>query len=141
MSAFLLDTGPIVALLDRRDPSHTFVRDRINRIAGTPITTGPVITETLFLLQNFPQGPERAVQFLQDSRAVIEDVFDRASLTTAAILMRKYSDLPMDFADASLVITAGRLAVREILTLDERGFRTFCFAGNKPFSLVLQDFR
>lgn len=45
----------------------------------------------------------------------------------------------MDFADATLVLLAERLGTRGILTLDERGFRTFRFAGKKHFRLVLQD--
>lgn len=45
----------------------------------------------------------------------------------------------MDFADATLSLLAERLATPSILTLDERGFRTFRFAGKRHFRLVLQD--
>ncbi|MFZ4777380.1 MAG: hypothetical protein ACOYM3_18585 [Terrimicrobiaceae bacterium] len=53
--------------------------------------------------------------------------------------MARYTDTPMDFADATLVLTAGAWGCGDILTLDERGFRTFRFNRSKPFRLLLQE--
>ena len=50
--------------------------------------------------------------------------------------MAKYTDLPMDFADASLVVTAALINTGEILTLDERGFRTFRYNQRQRFHLI-----
>lgn len=57
----------------------------------------------------------------------------------AAEFMARYTDTPMDFADATLVLTAGAWVCGDILTLDERGFRTFRFNRSKPFRLLLQE--
>jgi hypothetical protein len=55
--------------------------------------------------------------------------------------MKKYANVPMDFADATLVLMADEVAVGEIFTLDERGFRTYRYGRNKRFRLVLDGFR
>jgi hypothetical protein len=52
-------------------------------------------------------------------------------------LMEKYSDVPMDYADATLVLLAEQLNVSEIITLDRRGFSVFRFFRDRPFRLVL----
>lgn len=74
---------------------------------------------------------------LDKSRTEIGDCFAPAALRHAAQRMRRYADTPMDFADASLVLLAGATGVRDILTFDERGFRTFRTPHGKPFRLVL----
>ena len=55
----------------------------------------------------------------------------------ARCLMKKYADTPMDFADATLVLLAEETGQSEILTLDERGFRTYRYRGTRRFRLVL----
>jgi predicted nucleic acid-binding protein len=67
------------------------------------------------------------------------DSFQPAGLRAAAALMHRYADTPMDFADATLVVLAGDLGVHRVLTLDERGFRTYRHGRNQPFRLILQD--
>ena len=61
-------------------------------------------------------------------------------LQRAVALMEKYADVPMDFADATLVLLAEKSGVREILTTDESGFRTFRIHRRQGFHLVLDDF-
>lgn len=139
MKLVLLDTGPIVAYLDKSDSHHALVRERINGIRGVPVTTAAVITETMFFLQDIIEGPTRAVEFLAQAQAEIFDAFTEARLTAATALMEKYRDTPMDFADASLVVAAAELNADRILTLDERGFRTYRYKRNKSFDLMLQD--
>ncbi len=139
MKTLLLDTGPIVGYLDRSDSAHDFVCRRMEGLVADLVTTGPVITEAMFFVQNIPGGPQALTAFLEGSGVVIADVFTYPALTEAAILMDKFCDTPMDFADASLVVTAQQLGISGVLTLDERGFRTYRFSRNKPFHLVLQD--
>jgi uncharacterized protein len=141
MTRVLMDCGPMVALLDRSDPEHEFVATGLRKLAATLITSGPVITEAMFLLQEAKDGPKHLVRFLDEAKVEVAEVFDLVSLTAASELMRKYADIPMDFADASLVVLAGRFGIGEILTLDERGFRTFRYGRNKAFRLLLQEAR
>jgi len=135
----LLGTGPIVASLVADDPHHTLVCEGFGRLAGKLLTTGAVVTESMFFLQDLPDGPARLVDWLARIKAKIVDCFSFRHLHEAAELMARYADTPMDFADASLVLTAGHLDCADILTLDERGFRTFRFNRTKRFRLLLQE--
>ncbi len=60
-----------------------------------------------------------------------------ARVLAAAELMQKYSDTPMDFADATLVLLAAQLGVIEIVTLDRRGFSTYRTSKGKSFRIVM----
>lgn len=139
MKPLLLDTGPVVAYLDRSDDAHDFVTSRLDRLRCDLVTTGAVITKAMFLLQNTPGGPENVAAFLVRSGAAIFDSFSMPALNESARLMAKYADIPMDFADATLVLAAQHFDSGEILTLDERGFRLYRFSRRKRFSLTLED--
>lgn len=140
MKPILVDTGPIVSLLDAADAQHAFVREAWARLPpGRPlITTGAVITECLFLLQGCREGPEQLVEFIRDVRLRVEDAFQISLLSAAVERMAKYADLPMDFADASLVLLAERFGTEDIVTLDERGFRAYRIGRTRAFRLLLQ---
>jgi predicted nucleic acid-binding protein len=139
MNRLLLDTGPLVALLDRSDAAHALVTERLPETPVTLVTTGAVITECMFFLQDLPNGPEQLAAFLNAPCVERVDVFAPAALDICSRLMRRYADTPMDFADATLVFAATVLKLPGILTLDERGFRTYRFARNRAFRLFLQD--
>ena len=138
MKPCLLDTGPIVALLDRSDPWHAWVAPRIGTLHGRLVTTGAVVTEAMFFLQDTKDGTARLLELLANPRIEIRDCFQPAKLRTALKLMDTYDDTPMDFADATLVVLAGELETDRVITLDERGFRTYRHRRNRPFTLVLQ---
>jgi hypothetical protein len=135
----LLDTGPIVASLDAGDPHHVMVCEGFGRLTGKLITTGAVVTEAMFFLQDLPNGPARLVDWLARIKAEIVDCFQFSHLQVTSELMARYADTPMDFADATLVLTAAHLDCGNVLTLDERGFRTYRFNRSKRFRLLLQD--
>ena len=139
MSPLLLDTGPIVASLDHSDPYHQWVMQRFSAIHGRPLTTGAVITEAMFFLQDIRDGSRNLVTLVEALRLEIWDCFSTSTLRSAERLMATYDDAPMDFADATLVLAAEHYSVRDIVTLDERGFRTFRYGRNKSFRLLLQD--
>ena len=136
---YLVDTGPIVALLDRKDPAHKSVRAAWEPLRGKFITTGAVITEAFYLLGDTPGGGAGLAAGLVKGHVSIADVFHPSDIHQASLLMEKYADTPMDFADATLVLLAGRLGIPRILTLDERGFRAFRYRKNLPFQLTIQD--
>ena len=115
------------------------VCEGFGRLTGKLITTEAVVTETMFFLQDLPNGPARLVDWLAGIKAEIVDCFQFSCLQVTSELMARYADTPMDFADATLVLTAGHLDCADILTLDERGFRTFRFNRSKRFRLLLQD--
>jgi predicted nucleic acid-binding protein len=138
MIACLLDTGPLVALLDRSEPHHQLVRESMARLRRARlITTGAVITEAFYFLSDVQHGPAKLASFLDASAAEIHDAFNPEALAAAASLMSKYADIPMDFPDATLVWIAEQTGTGKVLTLDRRGFSTFRFGKNRRFELQL----
>jgi predicted nucleic acid-binding protein len=139
MKLILLDAGPTIAWLDANDPYHSAVREKMGELTGRLVTTGAVITEVMFFLQEAREGALRLTDWLRRMRVDIVNCFDPESLQSAALLMDRYADAPMDYADATLVACADELNCGDILTLDIRGFRTYRYQRNKRFKLLLQD--
>jgi predicted nucleic acid-binding protein len=137
MEAWLLDTGPIVAFLDDADAAHRGVVRAFERFAGRFVTTDAVIVEAMHLVSRSPAGPGLLIDFLFSSQAAIQSSMSADDLLQAGELMTKYADVPMDFADATLVLSATRLRITAVCTLDRRGFRTYRSGNRKAFDLVL----
>jgi hypothetical protein len=137
LKTILIDTGPLVAYLDKSDDAHEAVAVFLDECTATMCTTGAVITESMYLLKDAPDGPRRLAEFVHSVRMHIFESAQTQQLLSAVTLMEKYSDLPMDFADATLVLLADELNVVEIATLDRRGFRVFRTRRGKPFRLLL----
>lgn len=137
MRTWLVDTGPLVAYLDRADPGHDPVARAFDRFSGHLLTTSAVITEAMHLLADAPDGPMLLAELIQTADLRFVESTQAKQILEAAALMRKYADTPMDFADATLVLLADTAGVLEILTLDRRGFSTYRTAKGKRFRLVL----
>ena len=141
MNPWIADTGAFVAALDSRDLHHKRVAAAFRSDTRRTLwTTVPVLTESLHLLGDLADAPGKLLELLRRTRTKIEDVANWETLEEAVALMQKYADIPMDFADASLVLLAGRIGVHDILTTDESGFRVFRIQRRKAFHLVLDDF-
>ena len=132
----LLDTGPIVATLDRSDPAHSRSREALFAFSGQLWTTSAVVTEAMHLLKGDFKGPRRLVEFIGASNLRIEECSALPDLEQAVLLMEKYADTPMDFADATLILLADVRKARQICTLDRRGFTTFRSLDGKRFTMV-----
>jgi predicted nucleic acid-binding protein len=136
---WLIDTGPIVAYLDAADTDHARVAELLDRFAGRLVTTGAVVTEAMYFLSATAHGPRRLAELVGDSGMQVYDLAQPAELHAAAGLMERYSDTPMDYADATLVLLAEALGIRDVLTLDRRGFSTYRTGSRKTLRLVLDD--
>jgi predicted nucleic acid-binding protein len=137
VSAWLLDTGPLVAYLDAGDPAHAQVSARLDAFAGQLVTTGAVITEAMHFVSRSKGGPRLLAEFATAAMIEAYDFSRPADLHEAVTLMETYADTPMDFADATLVLLAEGLQVHRILTLDRRGFSTYRTREGRPLELVL----
>ena len=133
----LTDTGFWVALANRRDQHHELAKSRASSIRERLVTTWPVLTETCHLLMRL--GVDAELRFVRALERGAMELFalDDSHVPRIAALMEKYRDLPMDLADASLVIAAEALGSGRILSTDERDFRTYRWKNTKPFSNVL----
>lgn len=124
----LCDSGPLVALFDSRDTEHNRCRAALDAFDGRLMTTWPVLTEVF----HFLNGPQQRQlwSFVLAEGVVLVDVLS-SDIHRLRTLMLKYSDLPMDLADGSLVVVAQRLEVRSVFTLDEhfRVYRPFHAQG------------
>lgn len=131
----LLDTGAFVALVDRSEIKHPDCVAVLERWVGPVLTTEAVLTETLHLV-----GPAWLPQktclefFLRGAFLLIPP--SRKSLHRVTDLMEKYHDLPMDYADATLVALAEDIGTDNIFTLDRKGFSTYRLRGKTTFQLV-----
>ena len=137
MRVWLLDTGPLVAYLDAGEPEHSKVTACLGGFAGRLSTTSAVITEAMHFVSADPGGAGLLAAFVDASGMLVFDYTQPAQLPKAALLMERYADTPMDFADATLVLLADELVARDIVTLDRRGFATYRTFGGKAFRLVL----
>ena len=137
MKSWLVDTGPLVAFLSRADPDHERINDVLGAFRGRMLSTGAVVTEAMFFLSKARVGPAALAELVASGGIVIVDAFQPSDLRAAARLMGRYQDTPMDFADATLVLTAEALGVHDVLTLDRRGFSTYRTSDGAPLRLVL----
>lgn len=120
----LVDTGPLVALFDPKDPHHQRCRRIRRKVRESILTTMPVLTEAFHLLQPDSVGADRLREFILRDGMEIWFV-DRDGLARMFELMHAYADHPMDLADASLVVAAERLGTRKVFTIDRRDFQAY----------------
>jgi predicted nucleic acid-binding protein len=135
----ITDTGAFVALLSERDEDHAIAQRAFINLSEGFITTYPVITETCYLLaRSVSQTAART--FLQSITRNAAEVFhiQNSHLERMIVLMQKYEDLPMDFADASLVLLAEELGHGRILTTDKRDFSVYRWREAQPFDNLLR---
>jgi predicted nucleic acid-binding protein len=122
--AVLVDTGPLVALLDRSDPYHLTCQETLSSLDDSLVTVWPVVTAAMYMLRAYWQAQD-AIWEMIDTGAVQILVLGKDDITRMRELMRKYRDLPMDLADAGLVRVAERQRLRRIFTLDRRDFQIY----------------
>ena len=116
-SAVILDTGPLVALLNRRDRHHRWAKDQWAEIAPPLLTCETVLAEACFLVRPFAGGPTAVLEMVR--RSVLNVPFRITEETDAVSrLLRKYRDVPMSLADACLVRMAERHPASFVFTLD-----------------------
>jgi predicted nucleic acid-binding protein len=137
VKVWLLDTGPLVAYLDKRDHSHTEVSACLDSFTGRLCTTSAVITEAMHFVSSHTEGASALAEFAAAAGLFVYECAEPLQLKDATLLMRKYADTPMDFADATLVLLADQLNTYEIATLDRRGFSAYRTPRGKSFRLVL----
>jgi len=135
----IADTGFWLALANSSDNYHAIARDALHGVKEPLVTTWPVMTETCHLLVA-RVSPESAEQFMATAVRGAFRLFalDAVHLPRIVELMRKYRDLPMDLADASLVVLAEQLGHGRILSTDMRDFRTYRWKNRKPFRNLLE---
>ena len=137
MDIWLVDTGPLVAYLDSSEVEHDRASDALDSFNGVLATTAAVVTEVMHFISGARDGALAFSELISHSGMRVYGMCEPAEVRDAAALMQRYADTPMDFADATLVLLAERLATVDILTLDRRGFNTYRLPSGAPFNPIL----
>lgn len=135
MKRVLADTGPIVAILSRRDQHHKVCVEALREMPGPLFTCWPVITEAAWLLRR----DANAIQQLLNS--IDAGLFEMLALTTAdarpiSAIMKKYRDIRIQLADAALVHLAARDGLDTVFTLDRRDFAVYRLPRGKALRVL-----
>ena len=125
-----VDTGPLVALFDPSDHDHPQALAFFANPTVRGFVTTAVITEVTHLLDFRRDLPVNFLRWLKRGAFEVEDV--AGDLERIVVLMAKYADVPMDFADATIVAASERLGIRDVATLDS-GFTIFRLNGRQAF--------
>lgn len=134
----IADTGFWLALANRKDSNHTKAKEAYSSLTEPLLTTWPVLTETCHLLLA-RLGSEAQLRLIKSYEAGAFQVFDLGPEHAPRLskLMRAYRNLPMDLADASLVVLAEALGQGRILSTDQRDFGAFRWKNRRPFENLL----
>ena len=134
MRRVIVDAGPLIGWFDAHDPYHPVVRDFFQAYDGELLSTWPVLGEVCHLL------PERWVadflRWVGRGGITVVDV-PASALAGLADRIDKYADLPMDYADASLIWLAESLGLLDVLTIDRNDFGIYRTARGQALRNVL----
>jgi predicted nucleic acid-binding protein len=135
MKPVLLDTGAIVALLDRKERYHARCKEAVNSANGPLVTCEAVIAEACYLMRKIPRAVDAILSNVAQGVFLIPfDVADHVGRIRS--LLKRYNNLPMDYADACLVCLAEQFETDTILTLDS-DFKIYRWNTSRSFNLAI----
>lgn len=119
----IIDTGPLVAAANRKEPDHRACRALLTAATGPLIIPALVVAEATFMIERAggPVVEARFLRSLESPRFQVESP-TKPDLARAAALVGQYADLPLGGTDATVIALAERLGVADIATLDHRHF-------------------
>ena len=133
----ILDTGPLIALFDPKDPDYKACHKVLRTIEEPLYTTEAVLTEVLYAFDPASRGAEGIKEYFLNEYVSL-CALAKIDIERSFEFMNKYGDLPMDFADATLLALAESLGTRKIFTLDFKDFNVYQYKkGHRYYSLNL----
>ena len=134
MKIWLVDTGPLIALLEEAEKDHAWVVEALRSAPLPLLTCDAVLTEACFLLKRQHRDPNDLLIMAESGFFRVAFDFNREQAAIRSLLAR-YADLPMSFADACLVRMAEQQANAVVWTLD-RDFRVYRRNRRSPIALI-----
>lgn len=133
----IVDTGPLVATADDRDPDHQRCRALLEADPGPLVTTALVVTETGWLIRRQLDTHAEAAFYtaIAAGEITVENLAER-DWARISELVATYTNLGLDAADASIIAIAERLGHTSIATLDHRDFNVVSPAHTDAFTLL-----
>ena len=117
LNTVFIDTGQLIALFDRDDKYHTSIVEFIKNTNYRFISTTAVLTETMYMLDFNTAVQLNFLEWIMKEGVIIHEI-KQSNIKRIIDLTKKYSDRPMDFADATLVIAAEERGIRQIISID-----------------------
>ena len=118
LDSILIDAGPLIALFDSSEKHHHGIRAFLKKNPYRYVSTIAVFTEVSHMLDFNAASQRNFYEWVMYKGVFISDI-NQNDMYRLVELTDKYSDVPMDFADATLVITAEKTGIREIISLDK----------------------
>lgn len=134
MEIVLVDTGPLVAIANKRDKFHPGCSKFLKNYRGRLLTTWAVLTEFAHMADSI--GATLPLYHWIERGGLELMSLGREELVSAIDWIERYADRPMDLADASLVVVALKTGCAKVWTLDRADFETYRLPGRKHFTLV-----
>jgi predicted nucleic acid-binding protein len=135
MRPVIVDTGPIVALLNRRDQFHDWARATFTTLEAPLLTCEAVLAEACFIVRKLEGGPEAVLDLVARGALKVAFRID-AELLALRTLVAKYASVPMSLADACLVRMVELDPRASVLTLDE-DFRVYRRSGRLIVPVIM----
>ena len=133
----IVDAGPIVALIDKRELTHDWAKARFGEATPPLLTCEAVLSEACFLLQRVSGGRKAVMELV--IRGIVQVEFHlQDEAATISALIDRYANIPMSLADACLVRMAETIPNSRILTLDGH-FRIYRKNGRDVLDAVLPE--
>jgi len=117
LNSILIDAGPLIALFDKDDNYHNKMIVFIKKDKYRFITTTAVVTEVTHMLDFSVKVQIDFLEWIMKEGVILQDI-NQTDIGRIIELTKKYSDRPMDFADATLVIAAERTGIKKIISID-----------------------
>jgi uncharacterized protein len=117
MAVAIVDTGPLVALLDRAEQHHHWVVERFNELDAPLLVCEPVLAEAMYLLARHPKAQDVVLELIQNGALSVAFRIDE-HVDALRKLLQKYKDVPMSLADACIVRMSEIHDRHAVLTLD-----------------------
>lgn len=138
MRRVLVDTGPIVAILNRRDQYHAACVEALHDMPGPLFTCWPVITEAAWLLGRGVHGPKNLQSLMESIDSGFLALLPLNSEDAAPIgsILKKYQDIKPQLADAALVHLAMCNGLDMVFTLDQRDFSVYRLPKGRMFHIL-----
>jgi uncharacterized protein len=134
MPAAIVDTGPLVAFLDRAERHHPWAVDRINSLDAPLLVCEPVLAEAMYLLARFSRAQDALLSLVENGALSIAFRMED-HVAELRKLHRKYRDRPISLADACIVRMAELFEHHAVLTLDS-DFLIYRKHGHVPLGLI-----
>ena len=131
---YIVDAGPIVAALNRRDVFHVWAKAVFTTLGEPPVTSEAVLTEVCWHLRDSPDAVARVLEMPSRGDLLLFPVAETEGVALAG-LVRKYGKR-MDLADAAIVRLAEIFPKAKVITTDLEDFRIYRRNRNEPIQLI-----